>query len=114
LRNSRRPRIVAAARRNNKADITMLVLRWSLEHTRTGAGFNRLAGDEGLNVGSELGEILSTSGGCVPIHRTVNNRLRQLRVEVTSSTLGNQDRRITVGPVMTFAGLPQRASSGIW
>ena len=91
----------------------MLAIRRTLEHACVGAGFNRLARDERLNASSELGDILGTSGGCVPIHRTVNNRLRQIRVEVTSGTLGNQDRRITVRSVMTFAGLPKRASPGI-
>ena len=111
--NSQRHRIGTAARRIDKANIGMLAIRRTLEHACVGAGFNRLARDERLNVSSELGDILGTSGGCVPIHRTVNNRLRQIRVEVASSTLGNQDRRITVGSVVTFVSLPKRAPSGI-
>ena len=91
----------------------MLAIRRTLEHACVGAGFNRLARDERLNVSSELGKVLSASGCCVPLHRAVDNRLRQFRVEVTRSTLGDEDRRITVGSVMTLVGLPKRASSGI-
>ena len=91
----------------------MLAIRRTLEHACVGAGFNRLARDERLNVSSELGKVLSASGCCVPLHRAVDNRLRQIRVEVTSGTLGNQDRGITVGSVVTFVSPPQRAPSGI-
>jgi hypothetical protein len=66
----------APPRRIDKANIGMLALRWALEHAGGDAGFDRLSGDEGFNVSSELGKILSTSGGRVPLHRTVDNRLR--------------------------------------
>jgi hypothetical protein len=62
--------------------------------------------DEALDVGAELGEILSRRAGAILLKSTIDHALRQGWIERPSRTVSHEDERIATCAVVAFEYLP--------
>ena len=65
VRDTERHRVVGTTTRIAEADVTLTPERWMFQGTHVRHGLDGLAADVALDVGSELGEVLSSSGAWV-------------------------------------------------
>jgi hypothetical protein len=88
---------------------TRNVSNWSgaLVNTMSNAGSDYLACNKPFNVPPRLSPVFGGSNRRVALHRPINNRLRQRRIEVARCTFGDQDGRITSRTEVSLVLIPQ-------
>ena len=84
----------------------MLPLRCSLTHASIDTGPYGFLSEQTFNIGTEFGKILRASCGGVALDCSINDRLRKIGIEVTASSLGYENRRITVRAIMLAVSGP--------
>jgi len=90
VRNGERHGVLAAARRVDEGAIADACSRQHLA-IATDATLDHLERDEALDVGAELGEILSRRAGSVLLQRTIDDALRQGWIERPARTVSHED-----------------------
>src|SRR5262245_35840737 len=91
----------------------MHALRRSLMDAKSNARLYRLSGEEALNVSPKLRHVFGTSRRGITIHCLIDNRLRQVGIEVACSALSNQNGRVTICLEVFAVGFPQRPASRV-
>src|SRR5262249_54243252 len=110
VRNGQRHGVLAAARRVDEGAIGDARSRQHLA-IATDATLDHLERDEALDVGAELGEILSRCAGAVLLQRTIDDALRQGWIEGPARTVSHEDERVATCAVVALEHLPQHAAS---
>jgi hypothetical protein len=74
---------------------------------------DRLSGDVGLDIGSELGAVLSRGGGGIAFERAIDHLLWETRIERPRCSFGDKDQSIAARSKVAPEGLPHRATARI-
>ena len=83
-------RIRDSAARIDESNISVLAFGRPLTNAEIDASLDRLARDEAFNVSPELRHVFGAGRSRITIHRPINDRLRQVGIEVPRGTLATK------------------------
>jgi hypothetical protein len=89
----------------------VLPLWCPLTHASIDTGPDRFLSQQAFNVRSELGQVFSAGCGWIALDCSIYDGPRKIRIEVTASSLGYENRRIAVRAIMLAVSGPQRSTT---
>src|SRR6516165_6815139 len=106
MSNSQREAIVGTARRIAECDVVGSVVGRQLIAAGSHRGLHHLARDKAFYIDAELRQIFSAARRMVPLQRALYNPLGQCWIEIPARTLGHQDQRIPLRPIVPSINIP--------
>ena len=78
------------------------------------AGLDDLEAHEALDVSAKLSEVLRRGAGAILLQSTIDDPLRQRRIERSARTVGHENERVATRAVVAPEHFPQHAASRVW